>query len=153
LFAGEFLRGYIMARYYKIKVGSTWLTHNGLEAGRACRINVDPASALVVSTLGNVSIGADGTPFREKPLTPTGAGRVFRIVAAFVEDTVYNALKAALDTAGDNNTDINVTGEGTPGDFDVDAVVFDDPTYIKHESFSGTTFKNVTISLVTTAIN
>lgn len=143
-----------MARFYKIKIGTIWLTDTGLEAGRPCKVVVDGAAALLAPDQGNVAVGSDGTPFREKPLTPTGGGRAFSIVAAFMKKTVYDALKSALDTAAAGNANFNVTGDGVPGNFDVDAIVFDNPQYLSVEGFTGTdVLKNVRISLMTTAIN
>lgn len=142
-----------MARFYKIMIGSIWLTDTGLEPGRPCKVEVAGVPGLLVPDQGNVSIGADGVPFREKPLVPTGAGRPFSIMAAFMTKTVYDALKSALDTAAGGNADFNVTGSGTPGNFDVDAIVFDNPQYISYAGFSGDNLKGVTISLITTAIN
>lgn len=142
-----------MARYYVVKVGSIWLTSDGLETGRPCKIQVEGYAGLVRSGVGNVVVGADGTPFREIPLTPTGAGRPFAVTAAFMSSTVYDSIVAALDAAAAANTEINVTGAGAPGDFDVDAIVNDNPFYIAAESFSGDHLKNVRIALITTAIN
>lgn len=142
-----------MARFYKIKIGSIWLTDTGLEGGRPCKIIVPEAAALLVADRGNVSVGNDGTPFRETPLTPTGGGRPFTILAANMATAVFDSLKTALDTAAGSNAAINITGEGTPGDFDVDAVVFDNPEYINFEGFGEDYVKNVKMSFVTTAIN
>lgn len=143
-----------MARFYKVKIGSVWLTDDGLETGRPCKITVDGAARLLAPDQGNVSVGADGTPFREKPLTPTGGGRPFSIVAAWMTKTVYDSLKSALDTAAGNNSDFNVTGTGVPGDFDVDAIVFDDPQYLSFEGFTGSdALRGVRMSFITTAIN
>jgi hypothetical protein len=142
-----------MPRFYKIMIGSIWLTDTGAEGGRPCKTEVQGVAGLLVPDNANVSIGADGTPFREKPLTPTGAGRGFSITAAFMTKSVYDSLKSALDTAAGSNADFNVTGAGTPGDFDVDAIVFDNPEYISYAGFSGDNLKGVRISLITTAIN
>lgn len=143
-----------MARFYKIKIGSIYLTDNGLVGGRPCKVAVDGAAALLLPSQGNVAVGSDGTPFREKPLTPTGGGRGFTIVAAWMKKTVYDALKTALDAAAAANSDFNVTGDGVPGDFDVDAIPFDNPQYLSFGGFTGAdTLKDVRISLITTSIN
>jgi hypothetical protein len=143
-----------MARFYKIKIGSIWLTDTGAEGGRPCKVDVDGAAALLAPDQGNVSTGNDGTPFREKPLTPTGGGRPFVITAAFMTKTVYDNLKSALDTAAGDNSEFNVTGDGVPGNWDVDAIVNDDPQYLGFEGFTGAdVLKGVRISLITTAIN
>lgn len=143
-----------MARFYKLKIGSIYLTDNGLTGGRPCKVTVEGVAGLLSPDQGNVAVGADGTPFREKPLTPTGGGRPIAIVAAFMKKTVYDSLKTALDSAAAGNAEFNVTGVGVPGDFDVDAIVFDNPQYLAAEGFTGAdVLKNVRISLMTTAIN
>ncbi|SRR5258706_16358363 len=142
-----------MARYYRVKIGSIYLTHDGTNTGRPCKVDVEGVNGLILPDTGNVATGADGTPFREIPLTPTGAGRPFVIIAAFLVSSVYASLKAALDSAAGSNADFNVTGSGLPGDFDADAIVFDNPQYLTFEGFSGDNLKGVRISLMTTVIN
>lgn len=135
-------------------IGSIWLTDTGAEGGRPCKVEVDGVAGLLAPDQGNVSTGNDGTPFREKPLTPTGGGRPFALTAAFMTKTVYDALKAALDAAAAGNAEFNVTGDGVPGDWDVDAIVRDDPQYLTFAGFTGAdVLKGVRISLITTAIN
>ena len=142
-----------MARSYRIKIGSIYLTIDGLVTGRPCKVAIENVDALLTPDKGNVSVGSDGSPFREIPLTPTGAGRDFAFVFASMKSAVYNSLKSALDTAAGSGADFNVTGTGTPGDFDVDAIVFDNPEYISNGGFSGDWVQNVRVSLITTAIN
>lgn len=142
-----------MARTYKVKIGDIWLTNDGTEDGLPCKVEVPNAAILLETDIGNVAIGADGVPFREMPLTPTGAGRPFAVLVKFMTKAVYDALKAALDTAASSSAEFQVTGTGTPGDFDVNAIVFDNPVYINFGSFSGNNLKDVIVSFVTTAIN
>lgn len=142
-----------MARFYTISIGGIYLTDTGLVGGRPCKTELQGISALLIPDQGNISVGADGTPFREKPLIATGGGRGFAIIAAFMAKSVYDTIKSALDTAATANASINIVGAGTPGNFDVDAIVFDNPQYISYAGFSGDNLKGVTISLITTAIN
>jgi len=143
-----------MARFYKVSIDEFWLTLDGTESGRPCKVTVENLQKLLQPDTGNVSVGSAGSVFREKPLTPTGGGRDFAFVVAFMLSADYAALKAILDdAAADPGSDFNVTGTGLAGDFDVNATVFDNPTYISHERQSGDNLINVRISLITTAIN
>jgi hypothetical protein len=142
-----------MARFYKVKIGDIWLTRDGLEAGPACKTDIQGAALLTSPTVGNVAIGSDGGPFRETPLTPDGGGRAFLISVPVMKQDVFEDLRAALDAAAASASDFNVTGSGSTGDFDVDAIVFDNPVYLDFGAFSGDDIKNVKISLITTAIN
>lgn len=142
-----------MARFYKVKIGSIFLTDNGLTGGRPCKTEVTNAPALIAPNIGNVSIAANGVGFREIPLSPTGAGRPFTITIPFVTSAVFGSLKTALDAAAAAGSILNITGDGLPGNFDVDADVFDNPVYLSWGSFSGDYVKNVVMSFLTRTIN
>jgi hypothetical protein len=138
-----------MARSYKVQIDSVWLTDDGTETGKPCRITIEGINGLIVANVGNVTVSDDGTPFRETPQTPTGGGRPFAIKAAWLNSTQFDAIKAVLDAAALAGSAFQVTGTGTPGDFDVQAQVNDNPTYIAADSFSGEALRGVTINLIT----
>lgn len=144
-----------MARSYTVTIGSIYLTLDGLSTGKACKIQIENLGVLLQGTLGNVTVANDGKPFREIPLiSPTGGGRPFRILVKNMTSTVYGNLKTALDAAAVAGSSFQVTGTGQPANFDVQAIVNDNPTYISNTGgFSGTTVRDVVISLITASFN
>lgn len=144
-----------MARYYKIQLGSTpiYFTDDGTETGKPCKIEVDGLPGLLVRDLGNVTVSANGTPFRESPAESTGGGRAFSLRIKWLKDTVYEDIIEFLDGAAEDGGDFQVVGEGVPGDFDVQAFVNDNPTYVAHGGFSDDMVKDVVINLITVSFN
>lgn len=141
-------------RSFKIKIGALWLTSDGTETGRACLVTVTGADLILQAVVGNTQISNSGLPFNESPLTPTGAGRPLKIQIPKLSAAVYDSLKTILDAAATGGgSEINVTGDGEPGAFDIDATVFHNPFYLSFGMFSAGNVKKVEINLISTAIN
>ena len=145
-----------MAQNFKINFGGIWITSDGTETGRACKLEIRGASAILNAVIGNTTDANDGQPFNESPLTPTGGGRPLEIVISKLSTGVYDDLKALLDAAAladPPDDEFNITAAGEPGSFDVDVIPFLNPQYLDFGLFIDGNVKTVTIRVKTTAIN
>jgi hypothetical protein len=106
-------------RFYKIKIGSLWLTKDGLETGDECKLSVSGASDLLDSFSGSVNIAADGTPIVQTFETGT-KGKILEIKVSTVYADVWTSIVNLINTALGDSATINITGAGVVGDFDVD---------------------------------
>lgn len=143
-----------MAQSYKVKINDLWLTGDGTETGRPCRLELRGASAILSAVIGNTQTSEDGKPFNESPLTPIGAGRQIEIAIPKLSTGVFDDLKTILDTAAAApGTEFNITATGEPGDFDIDCLVFYNPVYLDFGLFIDGSVKSVIIRAITTQIN
>lgn len=144
-----------MARHYKIQIDDIWLTDNADENGKRCKVEVEGIAGLLQPNLGTVAVGNNGVPFREivptEIASPRG-GRAFAFTMPVVLKEVYDDLKALLDDKAAEGESFSVRGYGATGDFDVLAIVNDDPFYIEAKGFSDDRIKSVRISLITTSV-
>lgn len=120
-----------MARYFKIHLTGTdaedapisiWLTSNGDEGGKPCRVTIPEAALLLAKHSANTTVASDGTPRNEIPHV-SGKGRPFTIEMAWCATSVWEDLKEFIDNCVDIGHTIRVaTTEGEPGDIDVESI-------------------------------
>lgn len=140
-----------MARYYKIQIGSLWLTSDGTETGTPCKITFPDAALLVNANIGTTRIASDGSPFSEFPLT-AGKGRVFSLDILALETSIFDQLKTLLDgLAVTNPTALAFNATGVPGNISTHVLGNFAPQIYSFEDFRDTYVRNITLNLVTAA--
>lgn len=128
-----------------------FLTTDGEETGRPCLVEVPEAADLLEPDQGLTTVASDGTPFTESPLID-GKGIPFQLIIKNCSVGVYEDLIDFLNFNQSQGTDFNVTGTGTPGSFDVQAIK-NYPRPVSWSGFNTDLIKGLTIRLITTAVN
>lgn len=138
-----------MAKFYRVKIGSIFLTSDGSETGLACKLSVAGADALLLSAPVNSStvLAVDGTPINI--FVGTSAGRILEIRVLVLTKHVWELLVAEINTALENESTINLTGTGDIGDFDVDCLPLL-PKPFEAAEFKNERIKNSTFRFITT---
>jgi len=108
-----------MARFYNVRIGTTYLTSNGLSNGIPAKLDIPNLEDLLVSVSGNVQFAADGSAVSQ--LVPWTKGKTFEIQVSTLFETQWNALKDLINAALNLDGSITIIGTGDIGDFTVQA--------------------------------
>ena len=128
-------------KYFKVKIGSIWLTKNGLETSSInCRTEVVGANQFRTQIAGSVIDTVGGRVVQYVPFTRDKDFeiKVVKMPAAVWEDLV--SLRESLLIA---NTGVNITGttiSGNPGNFNVNAKPRPDEMFTYERFNSGNVF-------------
>lgn len=141
-----------MARFNTIKIGSVWLTDDGLSGGKPCKTEVSGVDRLRPTRTGFTRTALSGQPYNFV-MPNEGKGVVLVIRPYVLTESVFNQLQNGLDGSTQSGVAINVTLNGDTGDFDLECA----PLLPQQMEFSGK-FSNgrifdVTINLVVVSIN
>lgn len=110
-----------MASFYKIKIGSIWLTADGSENADQCKSSVSGASDLLNNFTGSVTPAVDGTPIVQ--IFEIGTkGKILEIKVTRLYTSVWQSLIASIQDALSSGETINLIGTGDIGDFDVECI-------------------------------
>jgi|GEM_PF-3443156 len=107
--------------YPRVKIGSVYLTEDGLEDGMPCRCEVTGLERLKPSKTGSVVIAADGTP-HSFLRSNTGKGAPISIRPYAVRKSVFDGVINAINEKLNTDEAVNITIEGDTGDFDLECV-------------------------------
>lgn len=134
---------------------SIWLTSDGSGAGVPCKLLLAGADLLLSTRTAVTSSASDGSPFNEKPLTPTGAGRDFDIQISQIPTSRYTAIRDLVNAMIDDASSGGMTADGEPGSIDIDWIPRFAPgqAALSFGSFSPDWVKDVVIRGRTSAIN
>lgn len=110
-----------MARYNLVKIGSIYLTDNGLVTGKPCKLEVPGLSRLKLTITGTTRYAADGTPYQYS-MPNAGKGVQIQIRPFVIMKSVFDDVIEAMSDALEANSTINITVEGDTGDFDLDCI-------------------------------
>lgn len=141
-----------MARYNRIKIGTLFLTDDGLVTGKPCKVEVLGLSRLKLSKTGTTRLSADGTPY-QYAMPNEGKGVQIQIrpttIVKSVFDDVIDEMTASLDT----NSTINITIQGDTGDLDLETTPLLPNGVDFPGSFSGGRITGVSFNFVITEVN
>ncbi len=138
-------------RYHAIKVGSVWLTKDGLETGVNCKTNVTGLENLLSDFTGQTQYAIDNTTYIQVAEN-VGVGTKIGITMTRLESGVMTSLKSEINTAINTDTPFNVTIEGSAGDFDLECLP-DFPQFTWPGEMMGGALMEVTLNLVVQEIN
>jgi hypothetical protein len=150
-----------MARNYLINLQgvvsaspvSLWLTSDGTDDGRPCRTKIPGVALLLAAATATGTIGDDGIPFNEYPVT-AGGGRAFDILIPSLPTARWTEIKNLIDAMQIDKSEGTFIGtNGEPGAFDVNWIPRPDPIPLDCDGFSIGYVRNVIIRGITTAIN
>ncbi|MCP9494061.1 MAG: hypothetical protein MSG64_06340 [Pyrinomonadaceae bacterium MAG19_C2-C3] len=132
-----------------VKIGNTYLTHNGLITGVPCKVVIPTADELLDDDVAvNIVEGAGGVP-NYQVVVADSYGIAFEIQLVALTTAVFNALRALLKATRDNDP-ANVArfiATGTPGT--IDRNVKGDMKVMSFKSFSAGQVNDVVIRLRT----
>ena len=111
-----------MADYNTVKIGTVYLTDDGLVTGMACRCEVSGLQALKPTKTGAMQIAADGTPYGFYT-DNLGKGAELRVKPYSITKAVFDSVVTAINAALTAGSTINVVfTNGDTGNFDVDCL-------------------------------
>lgn len=139
-----------MARYYKIKIGSVWLTSDGTETGIACKTKVSGFSDSLFDKIGNTVKALDGTPITFLTVDLRKGMSILLEVPSFIT-SVFDDVKTELQDSLTNKTLFELDIIGETGTFNLLAKP-DMPTPLDSESFGTGYIKNIKIKLITAGV-
>ena len=128
-------------RFNLISIGAIYLTKTGLSSGVPCKTQVSGLDALKLSVTGRVFVAIDGTLYTQ---TASGFGFPVGISSEAMQQSVFDQIVTAINTAAINGTSITVKVLGDTGDFYLLTV----PALPEAVKFSGD-FQNESIKDVT----
>lgn len=139
-----------MSRTAAVKIGTTHLTSDGTNAGRACKVRVENESAFASSFAANSVTALDSTVHTQ--IVGRGVrGIEFDVVAEFLYEDVLASILAQLNAALGASSPVRVVVDSLT-DFDVMAVpVFQGGQLFTFESRSGGVARNVRLRFISTA--
>lgn len=139
-----------MARFYRLQIGSVYLTDTGLSDGLPCKLKIGGVEALRVNYAGQTAPSADGTPQTIAFLIGT-KGRPLAVTVETLPKTVFDSLITLINNALQNNSTITLVGTGDYGNFNA-ACVPTLPTPISSSGeFIGGRLKQVVLNFTTAA--
>lgn len=110
-----------MARFYRIQIGSIYLTKSGLSTGLPAKLQVRGADALLQTKAGQIVQAADGTPYAQ--IVDFAVGKRLEIlIETYLLEAVWDSLVAAINSALQNGTNLMIVGTGDTLDFSVSAM-------------------------------
>lgn len=107
-----------MSDYNTVAIGTIWLTSDGLDDGRPCRVSVQGLAALQTEFRTPIVLALDNTPFAQ-PKRVGIKGRPVSITPFRLEDDVFADLKDEISDAIENETLIRVRIDGSLGTWDL----------------------------------
>lgn len=139
-----------MARFYRLQIGSVYLTSDGTSAGLPCKLKIGGVEALRVNYAGQTAPSADGTPQTVAFLVGTKS-RPLSVTVETLPKTVFDSLVTVINNALQNNSTITLVGTGDYGDFNI-ACVPTLPTPISSSGeFINGRLKQVVLNFTTTS--
>lgn len=136
-----------MARYNTVKLGTIFLTDNGLEGGTPCKLTVNNLDQLFTDKTGSVSNSASGAPFVQV-VDADKKGIALEIVVETLTKEVFGDLVTALNSAINDLDTMEYEISGDTGEFTGSAIPAL-PRPISAGSFRNEYIQNVTIRIVT----
>jgi hypothetical protein len=132
-----------MANFYRINIGSIYLTSTGLAGGIPCKLEVPAADSLFDNFAQNVIIANDGTVIVQN--FEISQGKQIDILVEVMPKTVWESLLSARNTALTNSATLNIIGTGDTGNFDVTAI----PLKFSAKRFRNSRIYEVNLSFIT----
>ncbi len=105
-----------MARYNKIRIGTTWLTSDGTEFGFSCKVQVTGLEKLVTDKTGKIIGSANGTPYAQL-IDVSNKGNQVSVLTDFMEVDVFDAIVAQFNSAKNNGVTLGLEIQGDTGTF------------------------------------
>lgn len=102
-----------MSDYYRVQLGTIYLTDTGLVGGAPCRVTVSGLAELLIEEDGPVIKPMTGRP--KKFLAPSGIGADIQLKPLVVTSTVLTSLKSLINTSNAAESLIVVNLTGVPG--------------------------------------
>lgn len=107
-----------MPDYYRVRVGTHYLTQDGLVTGTPCRVQVENIEVLNQTKTGAVIKAADLTPYAF--VTDwDGKGSEIVVRPTLLESTVYQDIVDDINTLDPVTETLELSVEGEPGDHDL----------------------------------
>ncbi|MCD9186696.1 MAG: hypothetical protein LUM44_09695 [Pyrinomonadaceae bacterium] len=135
-----------MAKFYQVRIGTIYLTSNGLANGIPAKIEIPNLEDLLVSIAGNVQFSADGGAVSQ--FVTWTKGKVFEIRVSTLFEAQWNALVSLVNNALNVDGSFAVIGTGDIGDFTVQAKPFPNKPF-SAASFRSGRIKDITFRFVT----
>lgn len=129
-----------MARYNQVKIGSIYLTHNGLVGGKPCKITVPGLNRLMTSMTGQIISSADGTPYAQL-IDVDNRGAKIEVISEWMDKTVFNSIVALHEASKNNGTTIALEIIGDTGTFNKNVIPTVPDDIIDPEGFSNNIIK------------
>lgn len=108
-----------MARFYRIQIGSIYLTRDGSNGATPCKLAIAGLEDLLTTVIGAVEPSASGVPiFQTFAYTKNKA---FEIKVEILTKDVWEDLTNLINTALEENQTLSVIGTGDQGNFNVTA--------------------------------
>ena len=136
-----------MARFYRIQIGSIFLTRTGLAGGIPCKLTVSGADNLLLPFAGITEPSADGTPYTT--VFETDKGKNLEISVETLTADVWQDLTEIINDAINSGSSLTVIGTGDIGNFNV-SVVPQMPNPFAAESFINGRIRNASFRFMTT---
>lgn len=105
-------------KFYKIKIGSVWLTSTAMENGIQCFLTVAGANLFFTQIAGTRIPTVGGSVVQTVPFTKD---KNFEIKVSILPADVWDDLVALRENLLTNDQSVNIVGTARPGNFDVDA--------------------------------
>jgi hypothetical protein len=136
-----------MARYFTVKIGTTYLTRDGLISGTPCKVAVPNFDSLIFDKTGSVSVGRDGSPFTRT--VDTGqAGVEIDVEITSMESSIWSSLITQIQAAIDADATLDLEISGVPGSYS-GAAKARLPKPITYRDFNSSQIRGVLVHLIT----
>lgn len=133
-------------RSFAVQIGSHYLTSDGTETGKPCKVVVKGIEAARSNYTGKIEYAASGMPYLFT-VEVGEQGKQFEIVIAYCPKDLLDDLVAAINEALDAGVTIRVIATGDSGAFDVQALPTL-PEWLSVGAFSGGIVKDVVFRFV-----
>jgi hypothetical protein len=110
-----------MSDYHLVKIGTVYLTNDGLETGRHCRTTITGLDALIIGYTGVIHRAIDNTPYAQVT-NNIGVGQDIQILIYRLTAAVYASLQTVINGAFSAAETINVVIDGDGGTFDLECM-------------------------------
>ena len=127
--------------FYKIRIGTIWLTSDASENGLQCFLSIPQASELLTEIAGTVIETVGGRVVQSVPYVK---GKDFDIQVSIMPADVWDELFALRETLLENDSSIEIEGSARPGNFAVNAKPRPDAVFT-FESFDNDFIYNVSM--------
>lgn len=107
-----------MARYNLVKIGDIFLTTDGLQTGRPCKVDVTGLARLRQERTGTIRLSTDGTPYLYTMLY-LGKGLPLQLRTVAMQKSVLDNIIEEHNDALNANATLNLVITGTTGDFNL----------------------------------
>ena len=109
-----------MADYNRVKIGTIYLTRDGLVTGTPCKVDIPDLARFDLDEKGTVVPIIEGPP--QIQLNSLLGENIQMTVYWLLKDE-FDDIKDLIKDSRDNNTLINITIDGALGTFDFDCVL------------------------------